>query len=59
MLVVVLLVIGGPTVALIAGLLNSPRPDSELWVMAAAGALLSAYLVYAVIKNVKRLRHGA
>jgi zinc protease len=59
MLVVVLLVIGVPTAALAVGLLNSPRPDSELWVLTGAGALLSAYLAYAVIKNVKRFRHGA
>jgi zinc protease len=58
-LALMLLVIGVPTVALTVGLLTASRTDSELLVIAVAGALLSGYLGYAVVRNVQRLRRGA
>lgn len=59
MLALVLLCIGGSTAMIVVDQLTTARPDSDLWVIVGAGALLSAYLTYAVVKNIKRLRHGA
>lgn len=59
MLAVVLLVVGGFTGLLALSLILDSGPgDENLWVLVAAGALLSGYLVYAVIRNIQRLRRS-